>query len=173
MRYTTIIDITEFPTVYRNNNAVLLYLHLVLRAGWHDSDRDTLRISFRQLAQAVGMTLSATRHAVRVLTEAKLLQRDGDVWRVKKWHIEKPPTPRRKATTATATETNKLHEQLEKQRNEFYDKLDKVVRSMTAAELRSWYGELCAGKSLAHHGVTLRSNASTIDWFKTNIIDKL
>lgn len=73
MRYTTIIDIRDFPEVYSNKNAVLLYLHLCLRAGYHAEDRDIVDISVRRLAVEVGITYSAARHALSVLRKHKLV----------------------------------------------------------------------------------------------------
>lgn len=85
MRYTTIIDIEEIPAVSRNLNARLLYLHLALRAGYHDHDRDQVYESLRTMAAAAGMTLSACRHAIKILTQNHLLERKGDVWVVCKF----------------------------------------------------------------------------------------
>lgn len=85
MRYTTIIDITEVPAVYRNPNSRILYIHMALKAGYHDDDRDVLDISLRNLAAASGLTLSACRHALRTLEKAQLITKHGDVWMVKKW----------------------------------------------------------------------------------------
>lgn len=79
------IDITEVPAVYRNPNSRLLYIHMALKAGYHDDDRDVLDMSLRNLAAASGMTLSACRHALRILEKAQLITRQGDVWIVKKW----------------------------------------------------------------------------------------
>ena len=94
MRYTTIIDITEMPTIYRNVNARLVYLHLVCKSGYHDDDRDMVVISLRRIAAEVGLSLSATRHAISQLEKARLLVRQGPVWSVKKWIIEQPVTKR-------------------------------------------------------------------------------
>lgn len=94
MRYTTVIDLTEFPGVYRNRNARLVYLHLVLKSGWHNDDRDLIEISIRSLASGVGLTLSATRHALAQLEKAGLINRQGSVWLVRKWILEEPVTPR-------------------------------------------------------------------------------
>lgn len=94
MRYTTIIDVTEKAAVYRNHNARLVYLHMVLKSGWHDNDRDLLEISVRQLAAAVGLTVSAVRHALAVLERDGLVKKQGTLWAVKKWTIEEKPTPR-------------------------------------------------------------------------------
>ena len=94
MRYTTIIDITEVPEVYRNHNARLIYLHLVLKSGYRDNDRDMIKISIRNLAMRTGMSVSATRHALTILTRHHLLSRAGETWLVKKWIIEDTITPR-------------------------------------------------------------------------------
>lgn len=96
MRYTTIIDISK-SEVYRNPNARLVYLHLCLVAGYHDTDRDLVRISIRQLAAQVGLTLSATRFAVAQLEKNGLLAHTESVWRVKKWFEEQTITSRKKS----------------------------------------------------------------------------
>lgn len=85
MRYTTLIDIREIPAVWSCLSAKLLYIHLVLAAGFHDDDRDIVNDSFRGLAAKTGLTLSSVRHAVRVLTDSGLLRRQDDLWIVKKW----------------------------------------------------------------------------------------
>lgn len=85
MRYTTIIDITEVPAIYRNVHARLLYLHLVLIAGYHDDDRDFCNTSIRRLAADVGLTESAVRHGLKVLERARLLEARDGTYKVKKW----------------------------------------------------------------------------------------
>lgn len=94
MRYTTVIDITQMPSVYKNPNARLVYLHLCLKAGYHDDDRDLCDVSLRNLAAQVGITLSATRHAIAQLERAQLLTRQGTMWVVRKWVQEADITPR-------------------------------------------------------------------------------
>lgn len=94
MRYTTIIDISEVQEVYRNANARLLYLHMVCRSGYHDNDRDMLSISIRTLAMRVGISVAATRHALKILERYKLISKVGGQWLVKKWIIEDTITPR-------------------------------------------------------------------------------
>lgn len=97
MRYTTIIDIGEFPDLYRNSNIRLVYLHLVLRSGYHDDDRDLIAISSRRLAADVRVSHSACRHALQQLLKAGLLTRQGDRWAVKKWVVMSPITTRPKS----------------------------------------------------------------------------
>lgn len=96
MRYTTIIDLSEFPAVYRNKNVRLVYLHLVLKSGYHDNDRDLIDISIRNLAWAVGLSVSATRHALHILEQARMIKRAGPLWHVRKFIIEQEITPRAK-----------------------------------------------------------------------------
>lgn len=96
MRYTTIIDITEQPAVYRNINVRLLYLHLCLRCGYHDHDRDIYDRSLRSMAVDAGLTLSAVRHALHILEQAQLVLKVGGVWQVRKYIQTASPTPRPK-----------------------------------------------------------------------------
>lgn len=96
MRYTTIIDITEQPAVYRNTNVRLLYLHLCLKCGYHDHDRDIYDRSLRSMAADCGLTLSAVRHALHILEQAQLVSKVGSVWQVKKYIQSAAPTPRPK-----------------------------------------------------------------------------
>lgn len=96
MRYTTIVDISEFPTIYKNVAARLIYLHLVLKSGYHDHDRDLCQISFRRLAAELNLTISSVRHAVGQLETAHLIVRNGSLWAVKKFVQEQPITARAK-----------------------------------------------------------------------------
>ena len=98
MRYTTIIDIAEIPTIYRNINARLLYVHMALKCGYHDNDRDILDTSIRNLAVSAGLTFSACRHALKVLEAAQLIKREGDAWIVRKWMPAQTISPRPKKT---------------------------------------------------------------------------
>lgn len=85
MRYTTIIDISEIPAVYRNQHAVKIYLHMVLKCGYHDDDRDIIRLSLREMSYRLDISLSAVRHAVRILERYQLIRRVDSVWRVNKF----------------------------------------------------------------------------------------
>ena len=114
MRYTTVIDISEMPEIYRNMTARLIYVHMSLKAGYHDADRDLVRLSIRRLSADVGVTVSATRHALRQLERAGLLTREGDLWRVKKWVEEQQITTRAK----TKREMQEQIQRLERQRQQ-------------------------------------------------------
>lgn len=94
MRYTTIIDVSEMPAIYRSTSARLVYLHLCLRAGYHDIDRDLADCSIRKLAADTGLSISATRHALRQLEAARLISRQGTLWFVRKWLEEQPISTR-------------------------------------------------------------------------------
>lgn len=96
MRYTTIIDVSTMPEIYRNRNAVLLYVHLCLRSGFHDYNRDCYKRSIRGLSYELDISVSAIRHAIKVLERFKLItQRDG-IWYVRKYIADQKITPRSK-----------------------------------------------------------------------------
>ena len=120
MRYTTIIDIREFPQIYRNNHAKLVYLHLVLISGYHDEDRDQTPISIRQICYDTGLSLSAVRHSLKVLISAGLLSRNGIIWTVKKFVLDKPISPRirseKKRTAAENLERERIIREEQSQR---------------------------------------------------------
>lgn len=98
MRYTTIIDVTQCPDIYRNINVRLLYLHMVLTCGYHDNDKGLVRKSVRQLAEETGITKSATEHALRQLIRWQLARRSRGKLYVVNWWPEQPITkPRRRA----------------------------------------------------------------------------
>lgn len=124
MRYTTIIDISEIREVYRNKTARLLYLHLTLRAGYHDADRDQARISIRRLASESCVSISATRHALRVLEAAHLIRREANAWIVTKWLPEQTVTSRPKTKREMADQIQRLERerlnaiQVEKERKD-------------------------------------------------------
>lgn len=96
MRYTTLIDITQIADVYRNPNARMLYLHLVCIAGYHDDDRDQTRASIRTLAAQTGLSISAVRHALKVLVKAGLAAQKDGVTTVTKWVLTQEITARAK-----------------------------------------------------------------------------
>ena len=73
---------------------------MALKCGYHDDDRDILRISLRNLAAQASLTFSATRHALKVLENAKLVTHEKEAWRVTKFVLEKKPMSRTQKTTA-------------------------------------------------------------------------
>lgn len=171
MRYTTVIDISDMAEIYRNHNTVLVYLHMALKSGYHDDDRDTCRTSIRDLAWRLHMTISAVRHALAILDKADLVKRQGDAYHVKKWTIEAPPSPRPRKKTGDSN-TGNLGEKMDQQIREYQERVINAVREMSRSELESWLEELKSGRSIRHHGVQIPANQRNIEWL-TNYIDKL
>lgn len=110
MRYTTVIDVTEFPDVWRNQNISRIYFFMALKCGYHDEDRDVLKISLRNLAAQASLTVSATRHALKVLESAKLVTHEKEAWRVTKFVLDKKPTSRTQKTMATMSASDEAYE---------------------------------------------------------------
>lgn len=73
MRYTTILDISQLPEVYENDKAKLLYLHLVLKAGYSTKDHGAYRTSYNRLASETRMTVSSVRWNIAQLSKARLI----------------------------------------------------------------------------------------------------
>lgn len=96
MRYTTIIDISQARQLYANQNVRLIYLHMVLKAGYHDNDKDIVVTSIRRMADDVGISISATRHALKMLEKWKMIDKGKGFYSVRKWCLEQPITTRSK-----------------------------------------------------------------------------
>lgn len=94
MRYTTVIDISEIPEIYRNKNVCRLYFHLCLKAGYHDDDRDVVKLSIRGMAYETGLSLSAIRNAIGQLLKHGLLEKTADSLKVRKFVVEMPISKR-------------------------------------------------------------------------------
>lgn len=137
MRYTTIIDIREFPQIYRNDNAKLVYLHLVLISGYHNEDRDQTTISIRQISYDTGLTISAVRHSLKVLISAGLLSRNGITWNVTKFVLEKPISPRIRSEKKRSAAENLERERIIKEEQNQREKEEK----------RKYQEEIKAGKN--------------------------
>lgn len=167
------IDISDMPEVYRNQAARLLYIHMALCAGYHDDDRDLVRQSLRVMAARAGLTLSAVRHALGLLQRAGLVSREGEAWKVKKWFVDTPPTPRRQPKDRRAAhEASSIADSAERQLSEWQANVLRAVREMTRDELETWLDELRDGRSLRHHGANLNANARNIEWLENVIKHK-
>lgn len=146
MRYTTLIDISEIPIIYRNQNTRLVYLHLALKAGYHDNDRDLTDISLRRLAGEVGLTLSATRHALAILQKFQLIAKDGTLWRVKKFVLEQPITTRpkseKKRKEQEAEQMKKAAEIEQKEREQEERRKEKELRKSGKTSFMVYYEEM-------------------------------
>lgn len=118
MRYTTAIDISDELELYRNKQLVLLYFHLCLRSGYHADDRDLYRRSIRVLANDVGITVSACRHALRVLIKHRLVEiMPGHVIKVVKF-IEPEVIPKRMKKADVVVDERYRERMEEQQRQE-------------------------------------------------------
>lgn len=146
MRYTTLIDISEIPIIYRNQNSRLVYLHLALKAGYHDNDRDLTDISIRRLAAEVGLTMSATRHALGILQKFQLIQKDGTLWRVKKFVLEQTITTRPKSEKKRKeqeAEQQRIAAEIEqKEREQEEKRKEKELRKSGKTSFMVYYEEM-------------------------------
>lgn len=124
MRYTTIIDVSAIPELYRNRNATFLYLHLCLKSGYYDYNRDAYKRSIRGLALEANLSVSAVRHSIKVLTRYKLITQKNGVWMVRKYIQDQTITPRKKKQSAKEQEM--IDERLRHQRE-----LEKSLKEMT------------------------------------------
>lgn len=173
MRYTTIIDITEFSGVWASSSCRELYLYMVLKSGWHDDDRDMIRASIRQLSAATGLTKSAVEHAIRQLTKAGLLAREGQAYRVTKWTLQPKPSPRpRQDQQRAAAASSDIARQAELQAEERRRRLIHTVATITKEEGLQWVQEVENGRYLIHGGCYLPRSKAWLEWLKKEVAKK-
>lgn len=118
MRYTTIIDISEYPQLYRSESVRLVYLHLVLKSGYHDNDRDMCGVSIRRLSMETGLTISATRHALQLLEKYAMIRRQGSMTQVRKWVVEQPITSRARTAAQAKRKEIRQAEEIDRERRD-------------------------------------------------------
>lgn len=188
MRYTTCIDISEYPLLYRNVNVRLVYFHLCLKSGYHDDDRDVYNLSLRRLSQEVGLTLSATRHALHVLSSAGIIYKQDSKTLVKKWTTQAKPTTRTKdndpAAQQASMERRRAREaaELERQRKAadetarklalWQQEIQQLVSRMAITELQTWLMELKDMKVKPHKGYRLRPDERNIAYLQQVIASR-
>lgn len=178
MRYTTIIDIREVPAIYRNQNSRLVYLHLVLVSGYHETDRDEVHVSIRALAGQVGLSVAAVRNALHMLEQAGLVSRVGGVLRVAKYVIPdefaaKAPKNRAQAKQQAIAKEREQKEQQERQ--ERLKQVYQVCEQSTVEELEDWLQRMQAapeGRNLYHMGVALPNTGQAREWLADTIKKK-
>ena len=139
MRYTTIIDLSEYPQLYRSTNARLLYLHLVLKSGYHDDDRDLIDCSLRRLAMETGLTFSAVRCALDLLLKYNLVSRQGPLLQVRKFVLERSITPRAKSRKQEQLDAAEAQIQMERQARAAQQKKEEEIRAARAAQGKNGY----------------------------------
>lgn len=173
MRYTTIIDITEFAGVWASASCRELYLYMVLKSGWHDDDRDMIRASIRQLSAATGLTKSAVEHAIRQLSKAGLLAKEGQVYRVTKWTLQPKPSPRPRANQQrAAAASSDIARQLELQTEERRRRLIHTVATISKEEGLQWIQEIEDGIYRQHRGSTFPRSKEWLEWLKKEVAKK-
>lgn len=135
MRYTTIIDIREFP-LYRNPAVRQLYLHMVLAAGFHESDMDQVAISIRGLATQTGLTISATRHALAVLVKAGLVRRQSGQLHVAKYILQEgiPKRARSKKDQQLQQQARERENQEQAKRRKEIEEQNQLIRKYFTLE---------------------------------------
>ena len=170
MRYTTVIDITDFPQIYRNIHARLVYIHMALKAGYHDDDRDICRLSIRSLAADVGITVSATRNALLQLEKSGLISKSSDCWIVKKWVLQETPTPRTQKTASN--KDSKLSAEIRKNDQEQEERARQImdwVRSSTREQIQELVTKLENGKPSRINGQRVYPSSQSIQWFENQL----
>lgn len=173
MRYTTLIDITEYPQVWRSESATRLYILLTLKCGYHDDDRDRIRISLHTMEAEAGLSFSAVRHALKILMKAGLLVKDNEGYRVVKWCLEKGVTPRPKQSQAKAfASATDIGRQMDEQREELRRKRAHAVQECSREELQTWIEELEKGQVKRHFGTTIIARQDWIDYMKSQLKKK-
>ena len=129
MRYTTIIDISQAPAIYKSENLRLVYLHLCLTCGYHDDDKGLLRQILRQMASEVGCTMSALRHALRQLEKWQLVRRYRGKLYVRNWCEEQPiTTPAKRTRKAKADQAEQSLIEIHRQHQEQLERSIKEAR---------------------------------------------
>ena len=162
MRYTTIIDIRELG-IYRNQATRLLYLHMVLASGYHESDLDQVNISIRGLATQTGLTVSATRHALAVLMKAGIVKREGDHLRVAKYVLQEGIP--KKARTKKEQQLQNVARERERQEMEKewkrYHEAQRIILESSVEELEKYAHKLATweeGRTYYIKGVGITNN---------------
>lgn len=139
MRYTTVIDISEIAEIYRNPAAVRVYIHLALNCGYHDYDRDIYTGSIRRLMADLGLSLSATRHAIKVLQAHNLVRLQGGVYVITKYIPSETITPRPKTAKQVAQQAETVRRNEAQQTMEAaHDENRRQLEAIWAQGKSSW-----------------------------------
>lgn len=173
MRYTTVIDISEFPQIYRNLHARLVYIHMALKAGYHDDDRDVCRLSIRNLAADVGITVSATRNALLQLEKSGLISKSSDCWIVKKWVAMDAPSPRTQSTVAK--KASGITDAIRKSDQELEERTRQIsewVRMSSRKDIQVLVEKLENGKMARINGQRVYPSGRAIEWFQNQLKSK-
>lgn len=96
MRYTTVIDISEYPPLYNSLSARIIYFHLVLKSGWGEKNQDFCRASIRSLQADLNLSFSAVRHGLHVLVKTSMIKKVNGGYLVRKFCTPSQPGKRAK-----------------------------------------------------------------------------
>lgn len=159
MRYTTVIDVTEIADIWRNPNISRLYFYMAMKCGFHDNDRDLIKISLRVLAGQTGLTLSACRHAVKVLQAHGLLTIENEKFRVTKFILDKKPTSRtQRNTTSSGVEEMRERQRLQElEKERLLREKKELLHAISADECREIIERLSEkNRSISFRGVVFQ-----------------
>lgn len=165
MRYTTVIDISEFPAIYRSPSVSKLYIHMALKAGYQAENRDLYTKSIRATAADTGLSVSAVRHALAVLERTRLIQRSGPAWLVKKF-VEEVIYDQREKTKKTRKTSSTPANDRERQQTELESRLDAERRqreALFAAGKNPWMNYYETKERAARAG-----DVDAIEWCRKN-----
>lgn len=162
MRYTTIIDIREFP-LYKNPACRTLYLHMVLASGYHETDMDQVEISIRGLASQTGLTISATRHALSVLMKAGLVRRQSGHLTVAKYILQEviPKRARSKKEQQLQQAARERIQQEQERELQRYHEAQKMISESSVQELEEHLEKMKAARPNGNYyirGVRVTNN---------------
>lgn len=139
MRYTTLIDISEIAEIYRNPSIVRVYIHMTLKCGYHDTDRDIYTGSIRRIMADLGLSLSATRYAIKVLQAHHLVRLQGGVYVVTKYIPSETITPRPKTAKQAAQQAEAVRRnEAQQTREEAHDDNRRQLEAIWAQGKSSW-----------------------------------
>lgn len=130
MRYTTVIDISEYPPLYNCLSARLIYFHLTLKAGWGERNQDYCRASIRSLQADLGLSFSAVRHGLNVLTKTAMIRKTNGGYLVRKFCT--PTQPGQRAKTRRELQIEETRRAEMKHASELIEK-DRAERAAAAA----------------------------------------
>lgn len=138
MRYTTIIDISDIPEIYKNHNTRLVYLHLCLFSSYESDTLDVYGGSIRRLAADVGITVAAVRNSLRILFKYGLLKSTEDnKYIVTKYLTRKEIKTRAKTEKEAKEKEQKIsyerrkqqeHEEEERKRKEYKEQAAELAK---------------------------------------------
>lgn len=162
MRYTTIIDIREFP-LYKNPACRTLYLHMVLASGYHETDMDQVSISIRGLASQTGLTISAIRHAMSVLMKAGLVRRQSGHLTVAKYVLQEgiPKRARSKKEQQLQQAARERIQQEQERELHRYHEAQKMISESSVQELEEHLEKMKAARPNGNYyirGVRVTNN---------------